>query len=212
MKKINRSNAPTCLTRYGAANLWSELCSNDRAIIWQQLDQMQNGFCAYCECKLKKKHIEHFRTRKNYRHLTFTWFNLFGSCDYKTRCGHFKDSNKTFPYSPDEIIKPDSDDPEEYLRFLTNGMVRPIEDIDAVKKRKAQETIRVFNLIGDPSLVNSRRSALKNELKNILALYDLIDSISFDDFKELLSDELSTVEDREYRTALEHAWKFNESY
>lgn len=41
---------------------------------------MQKGFCAYCECSLKRKHIEHFRTRDSHTNLTFIWSNLFGSC------------------------------------------------------------------------------------------------------------------------------------
>ncbi|UDN34482.1 retron system putative HNH endonuclease [Proteus sp. NMG38-2] len=48
---------------------------------------MQKGFCAYCECSLKRKHIEHFRTRDSHTNLTFIWSNLFGSCGDSSQKG-----------------------------------------------------------------------------------------------------------------------------
>nr|WP_275780867.1 retron system putative HNH endonuclease [Enterobacter hormaechei] len=48
---------------------------------------MQGGFCAYCECRLNRKHVEHFRPRKDFPALTFEWTNLFGSCGDTHKAG-----------------------------------------------------------------------------------------------------------------------------
>ncbi|WP_350262660.1 hypothetical protein [Pantoea sp. BJ2] len=41
---------------------------------------MEGEFCAYYECRLNRKHVEHFRPRSRFSALTFEWRNLFGSC------------------------------------------------------------------------------------------------------------------------------------
>ncbi len=99
-----------------------------------------------------ESHIEHFR-RKNRAHfpqLTFDWNNLFLSCGGGDRehCGHHKDGDKAVPYKPDDLIKPDEHDPDEFLHFHSSGTVavRSNAQLDNAKKHHAEETIRVFNL------------------------------------------------------------------
>ncbi|KQN55425.1 retron Ec78 anti-phage system effector HNH endonuclease PtuB [Erwinia sp. Leaf53] len=179
--------------------------------IWPFLEEMQGSFCAYCECFLDKRHIEHFRTRNSHPDLTFDWSNLFGSCCGKLRCGTFKE-NGAGTYNPDHIIKPDIDNPDDYLLFLTTGKVIPAKGLHGQKLIKAQETIRVFNLNGDSALFGRRSTALKLELKNILALNDEENHIPETEFLELLQSEIEDVEQREFSTALRHGWRFNDAY
>ncbi len=66
MKKLVRGDAPLCLAQFmhGRDN-WSVISNNGLTNeIWEKLNIMQSGFCAYCECQLQedntKRHIEHF--------------------------------------------------------------------------------------------------------------------------------------------------------
>ncbi len=211
MRKLNRGIEPEVLKSFTKAKNWNDCGPVHKANIWEALESMQGSFCAYCECKLTNKHIEHFRCKRNFPALTFNWNNLFGSCDYDTRCGHYKD-NKARPYNPDFLIKPDEDDPSEYLVFLITGKVRAADALDHMKQRKAIETIRVFNLNDDSALVNSRKAALRAQLPLIQEVYNMLGEFSGEDFKQIIEDEISHIQGYEFRTALTHAWRYNSTY
>lgn len=215
MKHLNRSAKPNCLNGLvGGREHWIDVNKDD---IWSALDDMQNGYCAYCECRLDRKHIEHFRNRDEFKALTFVWENLFGSCgDTRQkggwqRCGIYKD-NGAGEYSPEELIKPDDEDPSFFLHFLTSGKVRPQAGLSAADKRKALETIRVFNLNDDPVLYGSRRAAIQAELEQINSFYQMFDELGSNDWYEYLADELKRVAGLEFSTALTHAWSYNKQY
>ena len=216
MKSLKRpANPPKCLSNYkhGADN-WDSVKPIDKQEIWGKLDTMQGGFCAYCECRLKKnsKHIEHFKYKGHYPKSTFEWQNLFGSCGNSSHCGHYKDRPKGDYYSPSDLIKPDKDCPSDYLLFLVTGEVSVRSELGSMKQHKANETIRVFNLNNDPSLVNSRRNALRDISNEIEQLYIMQGEFEIEEWQELLEDELALLANREYQTALEHAWKYNKDY
>ena len=180
MRELLRGPAPICLTGKVARR---QLLKSD---IWLELDKMQNGFCAYCERKLnKKKHIEHFRARRDAPKLEYEWDNLFGSCGDHSQpwntCGIYKDTRGR-PYDADSLIKPDQDDPSLYLRFSSTGNVSPKSTLTGRDRKKAEETIRVFNLNDDKKLVAARRTALKIQL----SFYEsLINDPSFDSAEEV---------------------------
>ena len=213
MKKLNR-HPSDCLDGLAPGkNDWME-APKDK--IWVELDKMQNGFCAYCECRLKRKHIEHFKTRTAHTKETFNWDNLFGSCGDSTqrggwnRCGIYKD-NGAGKYNIEEIIKPDSDDPNNYLLFLTSGKVIARPELTGVPLQKAEETIRVFNLNKDTTLFNSRKSAVRAIKDEIDELYQMQEELG-EDWSTFLEDELKNVRGEEFQTALEHAWRYNHAY
>lgn len=214
MNKLNRTVAPVCLSfyRHGRDD-WGKVSKIHKEDIWHKINEMQDGFCAYCECRLNKHHIEHFRDKSCNPRLTFDWNNLFGSCGdssaQSNRCGHHKDNtSKVGNYNSNELIKPDEETASDYFRFLIDGTVRAIDTLDEDKLHKANETIRVFNLNGDVSLVGCRRNAINSDLDSIYELYGMLDQLDSNDWNQLLDGEIASIAGREYQTALEQAWRF----
>lgn len=215
MKRLNRSEKPKCLDNYKhGKNNWKDVSREHKTAIWINFNQMQKGLCAYCECKLVKKQIEHFKNKDLYPRETFLWSNLFGSCDERNRCGHYKDSKKAKPYNISNILKPDEDEVDKYFIFLTNGEIAIEKKLSVEERFRASETIRVFHLNGDTTLVNRRKSALKSILPNITTLYDFLGQIPADEWQNLLENEINELKNSgsEFQTALVHAWEFNQAY
>tara|TARA_B100000519_G_scaffold198007_1_gene206716 strand:- start:3881 stop:4555 length:675 start_codon:yes stop_codon:yes gene_type:complete len=190
MHKLDRDNTavPPCLSGYHhTTHSWDNCGSKCKKQLRAALVKMQGipgvttedaseyGVrCAYCEDAIHHAgHIEHFR-RKNKNHfpeLTFDWSNLFLACGSKNHCGHYKDRSRANPYNPDDLIKPDVEDPEEYFYFHSSGEVRTRAGIDADKTHKANETIRVFGL-DNRTLAGNRARAIKPYKKMLEEIAD----------------------------------------
>ena len=173
MRKLERTPAPACLSRFRhGKNQWNELTTSKQynAEVWQQLEAMQGRFCAYCERSIRQNtqtsrpdaHIEHFYRRRDEPRKTFDWCNLFGSCNDKNTCGRHKD-NKAQHINSAQVCKPDIMDPADFLQFLPDGSVQPKYGIEASKQHIAEYTIAIFNLDDDISLRGRRRSAYETE-------------------------------------------------
>jgi uncharacterized protein (TIGR02646 family) len=163
MHKLDRATTPTCLDAYDhQTQSWDDLGGDCKREIRTRLcamqgrpvpeagDQVSGVRCAYCEAVIHDGgHIEHFR-RKNpvlgFPELTFSWENLFLSCDDKGHCGHFKDRKGAPVYNPDLLIKPDELDPKGFLYFHSSGEVRPRAGLPQEEERRAEVTIRIFGL------------------------------------------------------------------
>jgi len=53
MHQLKRPSAPACLARFShGLNHWGDVLPADKDEIWQQLNQMQQQRCAYCECSI----------------------------------------------------------------------------------------------------------------------------------------------------------------
>lgn len=183
MHKLDRTVVPTpkCLSGLPPAKTWTALSSQKKTKIQEALASMQRSAdsdgllivrCAYCEVKIavpnppdgtetdyETSHIEHFRTRNDRPDLTFDWSNLFLSCTAMHLCGKYKDHGHDFPYAPNDLIKPDVDDPQQYLRYSNTGEVLPRQGIDPDMHHRAIETIRVLRL-NHPNLVQRREEVL----------------------------------------------------
>lgn len=191
VRKLDRPNiSPSCLNRFQRTPnaVWNDLRRHDRAEIWLSIIEMQENFCAYCQCKInphsKNSFIEHFFRRDDFPKKTFDWNNLFGSCNNKETCGNYKD-HQAKKISPDHICKPDIHDPKKYLQFLANGKVQPKPDIAQQHQTKAENTIEAFNL-KHSSLVNRRRTIAEVEVLIANQLYEFIEL--FPDDPELLQE------------------------
>jgi uncharacterized protein (TIGR02646 family) len=222
MKKLVRGDAPFYLAqfRHGRDN-WSVISSNDLTTdIWEKLNIMQRGFCAYCECKLNedntKRHIEHFIQKGQVPSMTFNWDNLFGSCNNPNRCGNYKDKAPAAKkVDLTKVCKPDVMDPSELILFLNSGKIRPRTALTQQNHELADNTIAVFNLDGDSTLENSRKAAIAGEK----SLADSYWGMLVDDTGELaellkaeLSEALIRIKEVEHSTALEHLWTDNQGF
>ncbi|EGR0658319.1 TIGR02646 family protein [Vibrio cholerae] len=223
MKRLIRGDAPLCLSqfRHGRDN-WSVISSNGLTNdIWEKLNIMQDGFCAYCECQLDedntKRHIEHFIRKGQYPIVTFDWDNLFGSCNNPNRCGNYKDgapAAKNIDLA--KVCKPDVMDPSELILFLNSGKVRAKTDLTQQNKELADNTIAVFNLDGDSTLENSRKAAIAGEKRLADSYWEMFASDDEGELVELLEEELSDalirIKKAEHSTALEHLWIYNQQF
>jgi uncharacterized protein (TIGR02646 family) len=220
MREINRTKVPVpvCLANYDwRRQTWNDLTLPDRETIREALLQMQSHSgktpcCAYCESPLYNDsdgHIEHFR-RKNASHFpqfTFAWENLFFSCNGSNsqHCGHYKDHGAGV-YHPDDLIKPDTDNPDEFFYIHSTGEIlireKPIS-LTPDKQRKAKETIRVFHL-NLAFLRGERKKALKQYQKK--AGETLAELMSWsDELRNLyIQEELDKTKGDPYSTIIRH--------
>nr|WP_222864031.1 retron Ec78 anti-phage system effector HNH endonuclease PtuB [Pigmentiphaga aceris] len=175
---------------------------DEKSEIWTRLHEMQLNRCAYCECRLEtaKGHIEHFRQRSRYKQGEFEWANLFGSCSKKESCGKFKDDFGNYDFGM--LIKPDDDDPEEFLLFLPNGAVVPRDGIGNENHKRADLTIKVFGLRG--CLDQIRKVAISGYVSTLESIKDLAEQEPDGEWREFLMDELNKSSALPHATAIKH--------
>jgi uncharacterized protein (TIGR02646 family) len=92
---------------------------------------MTHGKCAYCECLLDASSyavIEHHTARLVDGSLAFEWTNLFLAC---SRCNGAKGAAD----HGGEMLKPDHDDPEEFLWVDHNGEIKALDSRGDVTAR-----------------------------------------------------------------------------
>lgn len=217
MRYLNRPNViPAGLLNYNyVIDKWNKTTpdKNCKDAIWSSLQLMQNGFCAYCEgtAVSGNGHIEHFfhKGRKPdgstpYKHLTFDWNNLFGSCGFRTgnTCGHYKDKEGTSGpgiYNPSQLIKPDIHDPKMFFRFLETGAIEPKPGLSQVDLDRASETIRVLNLSSLKAARKRQIDRFKKELTELAAISDTLDGDALKNEINLLIDR---AKQQEFQTAV----------
>ena len=205
MHKLQRGAAPACLSNYqhGRDN-WKAVTAEDKREIWEKLYEMQQHRCAYCEGSLRtdKRHIEHFRQKGLDPKVTFLWSNLFGSCNRIDNCGKFKDELP--PYDLADLVKPDEEDPEHFFLFVSDGSVAVREGLNAADKKRAMETIRIFNLNG--ALRQMRRSVIAGYIDQAKEVREMVDSGDFTvaEGKAFLKDELAATANQPFATAIKH--------
>lgn len=205
MHKLERGEAPKCLDKFKhGQNNWDDVSWQDKEEIWLELEAMQGHYCAYCEASLvgNKKHIEHFRQRDRYPQGTFVWTNLFGSCNCEDRCGKYKDKCGTYP--PEDLIKPDDEDPEVYFIFGSRGTIEPRHGLSATDRRRAEETLRIFNLKHGP-LRHQRELEIKSNLQTVEEICELSKEYPLEDLLPLWEAELARIKSLPFTTAIKHA-------
>lgn len=194
MRHLDRAAvaAPECLDGFEyKADAWGDFGGECKKATRAQLAEMQgipgvtsaagakeHGVrCAYCEGPIYTDgHIEHFRRRAHFPELTFEWTNFFLACGSTKHCGHFKDGNSNPLYVADDLVKPDIDDPAEFLFFSSTGGVHPQHQLDAENTHRAAETIRVFNL-DEPGLAHRRKKSASSFLDKYESLRAQLDDL-----------------------------------
>ncbi len=207
MHKLTRSEAPDCLSQYKhGRDKWSSVTDSHKGEIWQRLNQMQHQCCAYCECNIApiigNAHIEHFRQRAShlYPQGAFEWNNIFGSCNRLSSCGKYKDSAVTYAYQ--DLIKMDEEDPEDLLLFLPDGSVTPRSNLSSNGRRRAEETIRIFNLNG--ALRQIRYNEIQGYQQTAEDLAFFREELSEEEWYSMLDDELEAIQQLPFSTAIKH--------
>lgn len=213
MHKLERTEAPPCLSGYDhRTQHWDDISADCKKATRTQLDAMQGPRCAYCESSIEfeDSHIEHFRRKggpppQPHRHLMFDWDNLFLSCDSRAHCGHYKDRPSAPPYDPNDLIKPDIEDPHRLLYFHRNGAIRPRKGLNEAERDRVSETIRVFNL-EEKLLVANRRSAVDRYLRQNEKQADLDELMNWsaEDRRAWLDLEIDAIRDQPYVSTLLH--------
>lgn len=182
MRKLDRAIAtiPACLASYAhGRDKWDDVTGAHKQEIRVSLEQMQGKRCAYCEGPLDSlgQHIEHFRRKRHFVHLTFAWANLYWSCDQTDSCGHYKDKPNNGPgaYNPDDLLDPCADDASQFFRFRSDGTVDVRPGLPARDNFRAKETLRVFNLHTEFGRLRNMRKASAStylQLVSELAAFD----------------------------------------
>lgn len=211
MRRLHRPEAPRCLKKYrhGCHN-WGHVTGDDKGEIWASLNIMQENRCAYCESDIRTNvgdsnaHIEHFRQRSRYQQGTFEWSNLFGSCNRADSCGGHKDKQS---YDYNDLIKMDQEDPDHYLRFIGDGQVLAAEGLSAVCERKANETIRIFNLNG--SLRQIRETHVIGYLQTAKEIAEMALEFEESEWLPFLEEELQAIAGQPFETAIRHVLQFS---
>jgi uncharacterized protein (TIGR02646 family) len=141
MIRVRRSSPPHHLTRW--AEKWTaklldaiRLCENGNSgpptdSLWNKyskpyvkraLQEMFHDKCAYCESKITHvsyPHIEHYRPKRQYPHLTFCWENFLLACGM---CNGPTYKGDRFPLQDEDdnkplLLNPCDDDPAPHIRF-----------------------------------------------------------------------------------------------
>ena len=210
MKALQRAaDGPACLGAYEhGRHTWNDLSSAYRAEIREALWVMQGKFCAYCGRAVPRKsgHIEHFVQKSRVPAVTFEWANLFWSCCDATTCGKHKDARvERGSYRDSDLVKPDTDDPSDYFAYVVTGEMQPSAGLPDPRRRRAEETIRVFNL-NDPGggLRARRRQAFRMCRERILYLQSLLtEEPTSGDWVELVDKEIDDFLDELLGTEFE---------
>ncbi len=180
MHRLNRSDVPvpSCLLSPNGRK-YGNLSGAERAEIRSRLLELQKHRCAYCERGTgdgpRDGHIEHFRQQANNLHLAMDWDNMYWSCSDENTCGKHKDNCKQFSghlasYQADDLIDPGKEDPDAFFLFVSDGSLRPRDGLDATRRRRAEVTIRVFQLADSPFLRRWRKKAIQTHLAAIQSL------------------------------------------
>ena len=199
MHQFKRGDTPVDfrIIKQKYANWDAFIGSSEHIAIGNRLYEQQDHYCAYCEIYLHDKEdgfIEHLERQRDNSRRIFDWSNMFVSCRKHDSCGEYKD-NQAGVFKLADIVDPSRENPSDFFQYDLQGNMHPRKDLDPSRKRKAEETIRIFNL-NCPRLANIRRKAINNvnaflecmpikeEISNFLDSLSNVDCISV--YHELL--------------------------
>ena len=147
MHRFARGDEPIDFKKHVGSPWKDFIGTDDHAKLADALYERQDGYCAYCEIHLEDQsagHIEHLERRRDTPQRTFDWTNLFYSCNKSDSCGKHKDDDKKrIRFNPAAIIDPSEENPLDFFVYTANGRIVAKE---GTGQRRAEETIRVFNL------------------------------------------------------------------
>lgn len=118
--------------------------------IREKLVSIYNHKCAFCEQKVEQYNIEHFRPKKIYYWLAYSWDNLILACHYcnnykgidfeiegkRAKCPKLKElkgintiSSRKYDFQEHpKLINPEKTDPKPYLVFEKDGRITSMNE------------------------------------------------------------------------------------
>jgi len=162
------------------------------------LAEIYKNKCAYCEQKIEQSHVEHYRPKKIYYWLAYSWDNLILSC---SKCNQYKGINfnikgtkaiyldnqenlEKIHINAHEInkselplmVNPETTDPSGNIYFERNGLIKSDNErfVYTIDKCK----------IDRDYLNDARRDIIKDFERKIISI--LNDKKSTDDKKSLI--------------------------
>ena len=84
---------------------------------------------------------------------------MFFSCHKHDSCGIYKD-NQAGEFKLADIIDPSRENPEDFFQYDSQGNILPRKDLTNAQRKRAEETIRIFNL-NCPRLKSIRLKAVE---------------------------------------------------
>ena len=164
MHQFKRGDTPVDFTiiKRKYANWDSFIGSSAHIAIGDQLYEQQDHYCAYCEIYLHDKEdgfIEHLERQRDNSKRIFDWSNMFVSCRKHDSCGIYKDDHAG-NFKLADIIDPSRENPSDFFQYDLQGNILPRKNLTDVQRKRAEETIRIFNL-NCPRLKSIRLKAVE---------------------------------------------------
>lgn len=173
MKPIRKHSPPQSLVLWVSKRgkrlpNWKNFDRNVKDDLFYSLLKEQGYTCGYCGRAIQRRdcHIEHFRPKSVYPHLTYAYENLIASCQGEhadkprvpLHCGH-KKSNW---FDADLMVSPLDPNCDRYFRYLGSGEIQAAD----VRPDAAHATIHRLRLDID-KLRAMRRSAIDAALSGL---------------------------------------------
>jgi uncharacterized protein (TIGR02646 family) len=149
----------------------------------EALISMFHGKCAYCESKIERGRIEHFKPKSEYEYidLTFDWDNLLYSCEVCNDTGHKGDKFPIDNQGNYLLIDPTDEncDIYEHLEFLYQDGYATI----SFKDKRGKVVIDILKL-NRTDLMESRTK----KIKGLLAILKIFIETGSLEARELLKE------------------------
>lgn len=205
MRKINKGVPIACFVDMVTTNKpknWDELHANHRAVYQDTrlsvcVDE-QDCLCGYTELPINdvtNSHIDHYRKKSIFPHLTFEWSNFVVSVMDNDFGANYKDHNYCKCKDDyDKILNPMEDDCENCFAYTCLGQIEPRKGIEPAMMEKAENTITVFNL--RHKALQRRRASILAQIeayKGQLEKQDIISILSGNGFKSFIEYQLNNI-------------------
>ena len=180
MKYIHKDPEPGSLTSYNhrlgnKTPNWKSFNKSVKTDVYHALLKEQGHICCYCGIRISRKncHIEHYRPKSQYKHLTFSYTNLIASCQGEdeqrptkpVHCGHKKGGW----FDEDLMISPLDPKCLDYFKYTGSGEILAAENPD---KQDAAETTIAKLALNINKLTKMRRKAIDAALQIVEGLDD----------------------------------------
>ena len=154
MKHIEKGPEPKSLKAYSkkvsASTKWKSFNRSVKNDTYDAILHEQGYICCYCGIRISRKkcHIEHYRPKSKYTHLTFDYSNLISSCQGEdeqrptkpVHCGHKKGGW----FDEELMISPLDPNCSSYFRYTGAGEILPTQDPQ--HQEAAETTIKMLAL------------------------------------------------------------------